>query len=154
MDPISAVSTGSANASSALRPASDRAVVGGQVGANQAIGGSSMQAIGQVFSEVTDLLRSIGGGVENDKLLRMLVALMIIMALLDRGSGTGDSTQGAGAPLDAGGDGRSQYVGIFSSSTTISIQQTSTTVVMGAGAEGFDASDGGDASGGRLDVAG
>ena len=43
----------------------------------------STQGVVDVNSAVTELLQSVGGGVEDDKLLRMLIVLMILLALFE-----------------------------------------------------------------------
>jgi len=159
MGPISGISAGAAYPSDVLRPVTDQTIAGGPTEAGTLLlaapaQGSTVQSIGRVFGEVSELLQSIGGGLENDRLLRTLVALMIILALLDRsGDATGTSASARGG-MDAGGEGRTQYVGIFSSSTTISIQQTSTAVVMAGSPEAFDGGSLQDSAGTRLDMVG
>ena len=95
-------------------------------------------------------MQSIGGNSEADKLLQFLIAAMILMALLDSQQDSGEQTMNQ---LAGGAGDRSQYIGIFSSSTTISIQQTTTSIVAGTGAGAFDT--GGNTpsgTGGELDM--
>lgn len=90
---------------------------------------SGSQSITNVFAAVSTMMQSIGGGVENDRLMRMLIALMIILSLL-QGQQEAQSQSGGNelAQLGGGANGRSSYIGIFSSSTTIIFQQTTTQV--------------------------
>ena len=164
MGPVSAVNVGSAGAGASLRPVSGNATsasavsgTAGNVDALSAGQAGLTEALRRVFTEVSNLLQSIGGGLENDAMLRNLIALLIILALLER-MGTG--SQGVrGNGLLEGGGGNSQYIGVFTSSTTISIQQSSTMVFMaegmnafGAGAgAGADGGAGGEDIGGRMD---
>jgi len=90
---------------------------------------SGSQSITNVFAAVSTMMQSIGGGVENDRLMRMLIALMIILSLLQGQQEAQSQTGGNGlAQLGSGVNGRSSYIGFFSSSTTIIFQQTTTQV--------------------------
>lgn len=87
--------------------------------------GRSMQ-ISNVNMSVGQMLQGIGGGVENDKVLQMLIALMILMALLQnlqqqQGGSSGSSSQGSsnGGGLDA-----SQFLGQTMSSSSMSFEQS------------------------------
>lgn len=87
------------------------------------------QSISNVFAAVSTMMQSIGGGVENDRLMRMLIALMIILSLLQElQEGQGQSGGNQLAQLGNGANSSSSYIGIFSSSTTITFQQTTTEV--------------------------
>jgi hypothetical protein len=117
-------------------------------------GASDPAAATQMASAITQLLQNIGGGLENDKMLRMLIGLIILMALLKEWFGGQESPQNALSQLGTGGD-QPQCSGAYSSSTTIMFEQTTTTIVMqsldvyGAAADGNQAA----SKGGRLDVA-
>ena len=88
---------------------------------------ATMPAAGNVFSQVGQMLESIGGGVQNDQLLRMMIALLILQALLENSSGGGDQ---ATNPLDVLNNMQSGSVaGLYASSTSIEIQQTMTTSI-------------------------
>ncbi|MFQ5589999.1 MAG: hypothetical protein ACE5HE_02440 [Phycisphaerae bacterium] len=108
------------------------------------------QGVADVLTGVGELLNSIGGGVENDKLLQLLIVLLILTALLDnqqgRAADNGQILRSLGSERAAAG----QTISMYSSSTTISIQQTDIAVVMGGA---FDAGGQGEgAPGGTLDV--
>lgn len=92
---------------------------------------SGSQSISNVFAAVSTMMQSIGGGVENDRMMRMLIALMIILSLLQNQQ-EGQSQSGGNelAQLGSGTNSSSSYIGIFSSSTTIIFQQTTTEVSM------------------------
>lgn len=90
---------------------------------------SGSQSISNVFAAVSTMMQSIGGGVENDRMMRMLIALMIILSLLqDQQESQSQSGGNQLAQLGNGASSRSTYIGIFSSSTTVIFQQTSTEV--------------------------
>ncbi len=99
---------------------------------------SSISAL-SISSNVSQLLNSIGGGVQDNKMLELMIALMIIMALL--GQQQGGTSQGSEASaLDRLG-GASTGLQINSSSyssSSISYQHTSITF-SGTAAETFDA---------------
>lgn len=129
MGPISSVDIGSARSPYNLGqiPDDPSGAARGSAPAGGVPGNSS--AIMNVGPAVSQLLQSIGGGAENDKTLRMLIVLMILLALLDNSQANDASTGNALNQLANSGSGRSQFFGIFSSSTTIEIHQTSTTIV-------------------------
>lgn len=92
---------------------------------------SQSLAITRVDSQVAQMLQSIGGGLENDKTLQMLIALILLIALLE---GSKDAAQSGGDAMQSlsGGSqdsGRAQAFSMFSSSTIISFQQTSITLM-------------------------
>jgi hypothetical protein len=88
-------------------------------------------AITQIHSAVSQLLQSVGGGVENDKMLRMLIALLILLALLDNSQPQTEGAQNALAQLGSRGNSQSQFLYAYQSSTTISMEYTTTTWVAG-----------------------
>ena len=90
------------------------------------------QSITNVFAAVSTMMQSIGGGVENDRMMRMLIALMIILSLLqNQQEAQGRSGGNELAQLGNGANSSSSYIGIFTSSTTIIFQQTTTVVSLG-----------------------
>ena len=156
MGPILPVDAGSVQGSSGLQP--NLPTVSISVGASpgsldysSAVGRS--QAMTNLQTAVTQLLQSGGGAAETDKLLRLLIVALILMSLLEQMEKGGGAAGQSLAKLGNGGGDRSQYVGIYTSSTTISIQQSTTSIVMGSGIDPSAA--GGDAAqdtGGRLDA--
>ncbi len=88
-------------------------------------------AITQLHTAVSQLLQSVGGGLEDDKVLQMLIALIILLALLRESQGASASPPNALAPLATRG-GPTQFVSFYSSSTTIVVEQTTTTMVFQA----------------------
>jgi hypothetical protein len=126
----------------------------------QSIGGTEGRATGvptipgstaNVVSEVGRMLQSIGGGIEGNKSLQMLIALMIFMALLQGSQGNQQQAQAGmellgalgGAASNNGGDSMSLYV----EQTNISI---SSTTLIAQFSEGFES---GSALGQQLDMA-
>lgn len=90
------------------------------------------QSITNVFTAVASMMQSIGGGIENDKLLKLLLATLIIMALLEQQQ---EQMQAAGegglAQLGRGAGGQGGAFSLFASSTSITIEQS--TMVFGLG---------------------
>ncbi len=121
----------------------------GAVGSGASSGTNAPQGAADMFAAVTELLNSIGGGVQDDELLRLLIVLMVLMAMLENQQ---NQSAGGGDPLRAlgGSNGETgQTISIYSSSTTISIQQTETTIFL---SDTYGATDGGlDESGSTLD---
>ena len=162
MGPISAVNVGSTggaaglgSTASTIEPTQAYSSTGtAGLTSSGALGAS--QAAMRVPSAVAQLLQSIGGGIENDKLLKLLIAALILLALLEQQQEDLASAGKALAQLGARSGDQSQFIGIFSSSTTISIQQTTTTVMFGTGAsDALNTDDRGafPESGGQLNLA-
>ena len=117
------------------------AQVGGASASNSAAGGtgrvsaqSSSASVGitRINAEVSQMLSGIGGGLQNDKMLQMLIGLIILLALLRAMQGGSDSALGA---LSQFGQGGSQtHTGeLLFSQTTIEIQQVTSNVALGGG---------------------
>jgi hypothetical protein len=86
------------------------------------------------------MLRGVGGGVENNKMLQMLIALMVLLALLEETEKAESAANDALAALNPRGGGGARSFVAYASSTTISVEYTSTTVMFGA-ADGYGAGD-------------
>ncbi|UCC31719.1 MAG: hypothetical protein JSU86_05450 [Phycisphaerales bacterium] len=126
----------------------------GGVGTTSPSPTSDALAVSRVHSAVSELLQSIGGGLEDDKTLRMLIALIILLALLESSQDSAASSRNALASLGAGRMGQPLWVGAYYSSTTITIQQTTTTMFLQT-AEGYAPGTNGEpveSPGGQLDV--
>lgn len=128
IDPLSGVgvnsSTGAtgAQASQASNPTQSTSAPGvtGQTGQAPALDSQ------HVFRAVSDLLQNLGGGLENDQMLRMMLALLVLTALLqqdqEQTSGLwGGLANGLLAPQQGISAQGSQ---MYYASTTISITQT------------------------------
>lgn len=114
--------------------------------------GGATSGVKNINSAISGMLKSIGGGLENDELLKALIALIIIAALLQESiKGFG---QGSAESLRALGNGRSDPTQSMSTSSTFtsyestSVYSTTTITATDAGtANGTDL-------GGRMDVTG
>lgn len=158
MGPISAVNvnptTASFGASPATQPKADAAGGGSAAGGVQIASTSvisSSLSITNVHNAVGSLLQSIDADLANNKMLRMLIGLMILLAMLQNSQSQGG---GAGKGLEnPGSAGRTQFLGVFSSSTTVQIQQSVSTslAVEVTGAFGSSASQP-ESCGGQVDV--
>ena len=126
----------------------------GGVGTTSLSPTSDALAISLVHSAVSEMLQSIGGGLEDDKTLRMLIALIILLALLESSQASVASSRNALASLGTGRMGQPLWVGAYYSSTTITIQQTTATMFLQTG-EGYALGANGEpvaSPGGHLDV--
>lgn len=103
-------------------------VVFGGVGSISAQGSSA--GITQIHAAVSQMLSRVGGGLQNDKMLQMLIGLIILLALLREMQGGGNSALGALAQLGQGGSQTPSGVLLFSQ-TTIEIQQTTSNAAFG-----------------------
>lgn len=74
--------------------------------------------------QIGQLLQGVGGGAEDNQMLRMMIGLMILMAVL-QGSSSQPQADPLGHLMGSGGGGSVGFV----SSTSISIEQTSMTVM-------------------------
>jgi hypothetical protein len=88
-----------------------------------------------VQSQVNSMLSSIGGGLENNQMLKMIIGLMIMQALLGGkggGGGGGDEQQQMAAGMllgmleGAGSNVQSQVFSMHSATNTVQIQNSST----------------------------
>ncbi len=125
-------------------------------GAGAAGTSGSTTAIMNLASQVTQMLSSLGGGLENDKMMRMMIALIILMALMNEqqeGGSQQEGAQGAGRGLaQSGGSGDQSFIYQSYSVTSISIQQTSYTSVAYGAADAFSSGGADQNSGGQLDL--
>lgn len=106
----------------------------------------------QVQSAVTSMLQNVGGGLENNDMLKALIALILIAALLQEslkgGGGSGDS-------LGALGNGRGDPTQFMSTSSSFSSFESTTTAYESTSVTATDAGvAGGTELGGRMDVTG
>jgi hypothetical protein len=110
---------------------------------------SDTAALAQVLSGVAELLQDVGGDLKNDKMVQMLVALLILLALLHGTSGEDTADRDALEALGSrGGAGR------YTSTTIITLEQTTTTLSFYS-AEQYSAGTGSDAGasvGGTMDL--
>ena len=152
MQPVSNVLIGS---SAGLQP---RPIQTGQfsqsptnsiAGQTQSISTGSLNqsmAISRVHSQVTELLQSVGGGLENDKMLQLLIATILLMALLQGSQSNSQSGADILRSLGGGRQDQSQTISLLSSSTSIAFQQTSISMVSVSGFEFGSSADAGGVS--------
>jgi len=131
ISPINIGSAGSAYAPPSIPEGANYAAgvpVAGGLGLDAVQGGAMTSSVAQISAAVSELFKSIGGGVENDQMLRTLIVLLVLMALLEKPQANGTAASSALNQL-GNGSGGSQFLSVASSSTTIEIQQSSTTIV-------------------------
>jgi hypothetical protein len=135
MGPILPVNIGSAGSPYAPTPIPERAgcpagsALSSGLGLDAVQGGGLTSSLANVSAAVSELFKAIGGSVENDQTLRLLIVLLILMALLQKPQTDGATANTALDQLGNGANGGSQFISMVSSSTTIAIQQSSTTIV-------------------------
>ena len=139
MSLVSPVSTGLWGSPSTLQAiyqhstsAAASVLAGGlELGGLQAGGAAS--TLSSVSTAVSELMKNIGGGLENDQTLKLLVTMLILMALLQKPSGDQASTAtSALKALSSLGNGGSQSITMASCSTTVAIYQSSSTAIAGS----------------------
>lgn len=141
--PISPINGSSQQAASlqGLTPAAlptDGASSGPSTVAGASASLSSSTAIMSVQSSVTQMLQSVGGGIENNEALRMLIATLIVLAMLQEllKDDEAGGKQSSSMQLPGQGNGnRSAFVGLYYSSSTVSYQQSTTTVLSVGGSQ-------------------
>ncbi len=116
---------------------------------------SSTLNVTMVYSQVDAMLSNVGGGIQDNQLLRMVIALMIMQALLAEDGGNQQS--GANALMDllglSGGSGQSGLIGLHSATNVIQIQQQSTVLMTGQAATAPTATEGDpNSSGANIDL--
>lgn len=126
IQPIQPMIIGPSGGAGSVSPAQGSTGGSGATAAvSSTMAGQSLQ-ISNVNISVGQMLQGIGGGVENDKILQMLIALMILMALLQNlQQQQGGSSQGSssGSGLDA-----SQFLGQTMSSSSMTFEQSTITL--------------------------
>ncbi|MEK6798248.1 MAG: hypothetical protein AABZ12_04730 [Planctomycetota bacterium] len=122
-----------------LAPNADSSALG-------AIQTPGLLAISSVNMQVSQMLSSIGGGVQGDKTLEMMIALLILLALLQQSTTAQQSSAGL---LDTLGRGKSSAPQVaYSSSTYVAYHTTQINIGASAGQEANPSADGD----GRLDL--
>jgi len=137
MSPISPISTGAA---APLRPASTPV---NQVGLGQAGGANDVafSAPGlltsptdlapQLTSTLSQLLQGAGSGLDGGQSLKALFTLLVILALFQQLEQNTSGGQDAMKQLDSGMKGRNQSIEMYSSTTSITFEQTTTMISLG-----------------------
>lgn len=112
----------------------------------------SMQ-ITNINTAVTKMLQDIGGGVEDNKVLQLLIALLILMALLQNLTPQEGGQSGGGSGGGSSEQNAAQLLSLTMSSSSISIEQTSISITNTTSISTYDASgEQSQASGQQLDI--
>jgi len=145
MGPIQPTGHGAANSSSGMLRAGDLvprpgvdASRGGSVAPSASGQTGAAGSVMRIDMAVTQLLQSIGGGVENDKLLRLMIALLLLLTILGHQQEQQAQAQSVWGGLSMGNSGSSSSVELYSSTTTISIEQSYTSITI---AENYGSAD-------------
>ena len=135
-------------------PRNTGAVEGGAVGLGSAspLGLSDTVSMVNLGNQISQLLQGIGGGMENNKMLQLMIGLLILLTLLE------GSSKGGGSAADAlsglgGAAGRGNYVSFEASTTSITIEHTSMTMTAAAIDTMADSQDTGQSQGQKIDFA-
>ncbi len=153
MHPIQPINDGSsASRIFNTRPAESVGTgAGAAIGSTTGSAASDLQQMTNVLSQVQSLMGEMGGGSITDQNLRMIIALMILMAILeavtqnDQSASPQSASQGQGGSL--------LYFEQSYSYTSISIEQTTVTTSAIIGPDAAAAfGDGAQPSGEQLDV--
>ncbi|MCO6438990.1 MAG: hypothetical protein J5J06_18000 [Phycisphaerae bacterium] len=94
--------------------------------------GSQVSGLNQISNAIGQMLQSVGGGLENDQMLRAVIGMIILMAVIEQLLGN-QQDQGQQALAQLGGNNSGAGTSLFISSTSVSIDYSSTTIVYGAG---------------------
>jgi hypothetical protein len=144
MEPIQPIYAGAAGSLPGIRDVAPSPAAAGSHVAPSGLSG--------VTTAVSEMLSSIGGGLENDQMLKALIALMIIAAMLQQML-EGESSAEQGLRALGSRRGHNAAEGMASSASFVSIQYTSMSVSMTSfNQQGGDVS-AGQELGGELDIA-
>ena len=115
---------------------------------------SSSLSISMVHTQVDTMLQAIGGGVQDNQLLRMVIALMILQALLAKDGGSQQAAiDGLLDVLRTGAGQRTTAVSMHSATNVVQIQQQSTVLMTGQAALAPTHAEGDpNGPGGRMDL--
>src|SRR3972149_10320046 len=108
----------------------DASAVGGGgrgLGSAAPLGHSNNVALINLGNQISQLLQGIGGGVENNKTLQLLIGLLILLTLLEGSSKGGGSAADALSGLGKAA-GRGGYVGFEAPTPSITLGNTSLTM--------------------------
>jgi hypothetical protein len=106
-----------------------------------------------VNTHVEAMLQGIGGGLQDNQMLRMVIALLILQALLAKDGGSQQSAIEGLINLIGMGGQRTQSVSMHSATNVVQIQQQSTVLMTGQAAVGATGAEGDpNASGEQIDV--
>ncbi len=137
MGPIPPVSLGASAGASGLTRTVGAGATNGLNAANapgRTAGASGSQRPSSELAQLTNLLQSLDGG-KNSQLIQMLIGLMILLSILSQIDGGGSPTADrAGGGASTGG----QQLFLQTTSTSISIEQQSTTIFYAPGQDAFD----------------
>lgn len=126
IQPVQSAVIGPSGGTGAVSPQSGVSIGSGNNSISRATMVGQSVRMSNVNISVGQMLQGIGGGVENDKVLQMLIALMILMALLQNvQQQQGGSSQGSsGGSLDT-----AQFLNsLASSNSSMSFEQSSVTL--------------------------
>jgi len=118
---------------------------GGAASGITGMGGSN--AMEQLQGVLTQLLQEGGASnLQNNQMLQLLIGLMILLALLGNAQGSAATADQIYEQLGAGQGTQGQFAGVYtSSSTTITIEQSSSVMAFGG-------ADAGGSQGGHFDT--
>ena len=153
MEPIQAVGVGIPARNEPIRPDAiqPRTSPGDTAGAAPVGMTEPENAIGNLVNQVSELMTGLGDALENNQMLKLLLGLLILMALLNQESNSGNDQQNAPSILGGNGTGQGMMLQQSMTYTSISIEQTSVTSMLVLPPGGFDA--GLQDSGGQIDMA-
>ncbi len=146
--PATFATTGQTGASSGAGALSNRGTLGPSQGLSTAL------AMSRVQTAVSEMLRNVGGGVESNKALQMLIALVILLALMESSQNAAASSGSGLEQLGAGRGSGAEFISLYSSSTTITFEQSTTTLTVGS-VDGLNALSGGEgmqSQGSQVDI--
>jgi len=160
MSPVYPVGSGAGGVNAPPAPWDVQAAPAGQAPAASAAEGAATSAVSTstsisvVSTQVDAMLASIGGGVENNQFLRVLLALLIMQALL---GGDGLQKSSASAVMDllgqAGGNRQASLLTLHSATNIIQIEHASTILTTSQAATTPTATEGDpDRTGGQIDL--
>lgn len=99
----------------------------------------------EVSATAAQLLQMVTQALDDNELLKALIALILLLAAMQKGSGSGDDSESAMSRLGGGRTTQEQFFSVYSSSSSYTFEQTNTDT----STQSLDA---GQAAGGKLDI--
>jgi hypothetical protein len=128
MNPIPSISNEATPARQVLNPQPAAAQQPAAASASSAVAVSSSVNVTMVHTQVDAMLGAIGGGVQDNKMLRMMIALLILQALLTNDQEQQDAAMAGLLDMLGMSSGKrpTQMISLHSATDVVQIQQQST----------------------------
>lgn len=87
---------------------------------------STTRTSSEVSSTMSQLMQNVTRALEDNELLKALIALILLLAAMQKGAGSGDDSESALSRMSDGQRTQEQFFSTYSSSSTYTFEQTTT----------------------------